>query len=410
MKLGLLWCVLVILAMVPLSAQSNARQPDPAQNRQMPPPPVTSPEVSAGGKVTFRLRAPGAREVLVRGITPTPLTMQKGADGVWSATTDALKPDLYAYAFVVDGLGIVDPSNTRFRPSYHAVSLSLVLVPGQNAWTPRAGVRRGAVARHVFHSTVAGDDRDILVYTPPDYDPRRKAPYPVLYLQHGLFDDASAWIEVGAANVILDNLIAEGKATPMLVVSTLGYGNADGPAGHARPDMLPNFSRILIDEVLPVVERHYNAATRPEGRAIAGLSMGGAEATLVGLNHLDTFAWVGSFSGAYNLWPLTRPATTPTQVLQSSTGASVRTPSPLALEREGLPKSFPSLTRASNQKVRLLWITCGTADSLIDVNRQFKAYLDAQGVTVIYTEAPDIGHVWPFWRRNLSEFAPLLFK
>jgi enterochelin esterase family protein len=146
----------------------------------------------------------------------------------------------------------------------------------------------------------------------------------VLYLMHGLFDDERAWIEVGAANVILDSLIAAGQATPMFVVTPLGYGNADGPAGHLREDMLPNAGRILLEEVLPRVERQYHVSRRREERAIAGLSMGGAEATLVGLNHLNTFAWVGSFSGAFNLWPLTRPASAAAHFVASPTGSGER--------------------------------------------------------------------------------------
>jgi enterochelin esterase family protein len=229
----------------------------------------------------------------------------------------------------------------------------------------------------------------------------------VLYLLHGLFDETHAWVDVGAANVILDNLIADGKATPMLMVNTLGYGNADGPAGHRRVDMLPNFGRIQIEEVLPRVEQRYNVSRQPAGRAIAGLSMGGAEATLVGLNHLDTVGWIGSFSGAYNLWPLTRPA--------DSMDPTAQPPRPgtmprIELDVAGLPKSYPGLDRSSNAKIRLLWIACGTADVLIGVNRQFKAYLDSKGVAATYTEVPEQGHVWPLWRRNLAEFAPLLFK
>jgi enterochelin esterase-like enzyme len=285
-----------------------------------------------------------------------------------------------------------------------------VLVPGENPWTPRSNLARGAIARHFFRSAIAGDDREYLVYTPAQYDPKRKEPYPILYLLHGLYDDADAWTQVGAANVILDNLIAQGEAAPMIMVNTLGYGNADGPAGHRREDMLPNFGRILLEEVLPRVEREYNVSTERVDRAVAGLSMGGAEATLVGLNHLDTFAWVGSFSGAYNLWPLTRPTFEPPPAEESPSDFRERLRRQLVLDVAGLPGSFPSLDASANSKLRLVWITCGTDDVLIRVNRQFKEYLDAQGVKVTYTEVPDVGHVWPFWRQSLADFAPLLFK
>jgi len=372
--------------------------------------PVRSPEVASDGAVTFRLRAPDAREVYVRGITPQPIPLKRDEQGVWSVTTTPLKPDLYSYSFLVDGLTIADPSNRRTRPAYYGVSESSVLVPGDNPWTPRPGIERGTVARHFFRSAIAGDDRQYLVYTPANYDPTRKKPYPVLYLLHGLFDDADAWTQVGAANVILDSLIAEGKAEPMLMVNTLGYGNADGPAGHLREDMLPSFGRILLEEVLPRVESQYNVSRQPADRAIAGLSMGGAEATLIGLNHLDTFGWVGSFSGAYNLWPLTRPKLVPPPVGESPADARERFRRELVLDVAGLPRSFPALDAAASSRLRLLWIACGTDDVLIGVNRQFKTYLDGQGVKVTYTEVPGIGHVWPLWRQSLADFAPLLFR
>jgi enterochelin esterase family protein len=192
-------------------------------------------------------------------------------------------------------------------------------------------------------------------------------------------------------------------------VNPLGYGNADGPAGHLRQDMLPTFVRILIEEVMPQVEKQYNVSTKPTDRAVAGLSMGGAEAALTGLNHLDKFAWIGSFSGAYNLWPLTRPAEERETAGEPAPG---RGPGPgrLVLEESQLPRTFPELDGKSNGQIKLLWIACGTADVLIGVNRQFKAYLDSKGVKATFTEIPDVAHVWPLWRQNLADFAPLLFK
>jgi enterochelin esterase-like enzyme len=265
------------------------------------------------------------------------------------------------------------------------------------------------VSHQRFRSAVANDERDYFVYTPPNYDPKRRQPYPVLYLLHGLGDDARAWIEVGAANVTLDTLIHQGKAVPMIVVNPLGYGNADGPAGHRSEEMLPNFVRILIDEVTPRVEKQYNATSKRDGRAVAGLSMGGAEAVLTGLNHLDKFAWIGSFSGAYNLWPLTRP---PEQRAADREAAPGRNTGPgrLVLEEDQLPKTFPGLDQSANRQLRLLWIACGTSDVLIGVNRQFKKYLDSKGLRLSYAAIPDTGHVWPLWRQNLADFAPLLFR
>lgn len=394
----------IILFSTAILAQSAApRQPPPGRGPAAPA--VRSPEVSPDGRITFRLRAPNAGAVSVRGITPQPIPMQKDDAGVWVATSEPLKPDLYAYSFDVDGLIIVDPANTRFRPSYRRLAQSAVLVPGNMPWTPLPNAPRGAVTRHLFQSNVVGDEREFYVYTPPNYDPRRKQPYPVLVLQHGLYDEANAWIEAGAANVILDTLINQGKAVPMVMVNPLGYGTADGPAGIDRDGMLYAYIRTLLEEVLPRVEKQYHVATKPSGRAIAGLSMGGGEAMLGGLNHLETFAWLGSFSGAFNNWVETRPVrSTATPGVGPGRGPG------LTLVESQIPVIFPKLDAKSNAKIKLLWIACGTSDVLIGVNRQFKAFLDAKGVKATYTEIPNQGHVWPLWRQNLADFAPLLFK
>lgn len=141
------------------------------------------------------------------------LPMQKDDQSVWSVTSDALAPDIYTYSFAVDGTTIADPSNRELQTSFGSAQ-NMFSVPGPSPWLPRPGVPRGAIARHVFHSTVAGDDRDFFVYTPPGYDAKRAQPYPTLYLLHGLGDDAGRWVNAGAANVILDNLIADKHAVP----------------------------------------------------------------------------------------------------------------------------------------------------------------------------------------------------
>ena len=411
--------VLALIAAAPCAfAQPPAAPPTAtppgAQGRQQA---IVSPEVAPDGRVTFRLRAPNAREVYVSGIglpaaPATPgargggarLDMQKNEQGVWIATTaDPMPPGIYQYTFNVDGMRIPDPANNRFQTGFNSASSSRVVVPG-GLWSPAPGVARGATTRHFFHSTVAGDDRDFWVYTPPDYDAKRKAPYPVLFLLHGLGDEANSWIENGAANVILDNLIAQGKAAPMIMVNTLGYGYPNGPSGAMREGMLENFSRIVLQEVLPLVEKRYHVAKTPDMRAIAGLSMGGAQATFIGLNHLTTFAYVGSFSGAYVMWPGVRPPAGASPAAGGARGGSQQ------ISQEAIAKVFPGLDRKVNPRLELLWITCGTADSLVGVNRTFREWLDASGVKNTYLEVPDIGHVWPFWRQNLADFATLLFK
>jgi enterochelin esterase family protein len=261
-----------------------------------------------------------------------------------------------------------------------------VVVPG-GLWTPAAGIARGAITRHFFHSTLAGDDRDFWVYTPAGYDPKRKDAYPVLFLLHGLGDEANSWIENGAANVILDNLIAQGKAKPMIMVNTLGYGYPNGPAAAMREGMLENFAKIVLQEVLPIVEKNYNVGKTPAMRAIAGLSMGGAEATFTGLNHLDTFAYVGSFSGAYVMWPGAMPPMPAPGAAPAAVPAGARAGAPAGapgagpgrggqqqITPERIAKNFPALDAKANANLKLLWIACGTSDGLVGCTRPPSCY------------------------------------
>jgi enterochelin esterase family protein len=230
-----------------------------------------------------------------------------------------------------------------------------------------------------------GDDRDFYVYTPPGYDPLAKRTYPVLYLLHGFSDDASGWTAVGRAHLILDHLIAQGKAQPMLMVMPLGYGAPEIVSRgfsafrdvSLRQRNFDKFREALLREVIPQVERTYLVSKDRNSQAIAGLSMGGAESLLTGLNTLDRFAWVGAFS---------------------SGGLG-----------EDFDKSFPALDSKANSQLRLLWIACGTSDHLIDVNRKFREWLKSKGVQHTDVETPG-AHTWMVWRRNLADFTPLLFR
>lgn len=360
-------------------------------------PGLRSPEVSAGGGVTFRLRAPNAREVLVA--LAERLPMQKDAEGVWSLTTGPLPPDFYPYSFVVDGVTIADPSNPLLKTTVMGGSQSIVHVPGPSSlsWEMNP-VPHGAVIHHFFHSEVTGDDRDFWVYTPPGYDPESRTEYPVLYLLHGLSDDASAWTTAGRANVILDNLIAQGKAQPMIMVNPLGYGVPHPEAGLApilnnAEQNREGFSKSLLTEIIPMVEKMYRVAKDRNARAIAGLSMGGEQALTIGLNHADEFAYIAGLSSA--LVMLNRGPLNP--------GALA------AVDRALLPKAFPAVDVKLNPRLRLLYIACGTGDTLVGVNRQFKDWLKSKDVRFQDVETPG-AHTWMVWRRNLTEFAPLLFQ
>jgi enterochelin esterase family protein len=298
---------------------------------------------------------------------------------------------------VVDGTAITDPANRRFQTSFGSHQ-TMFSVPGPAPWLPAAGVPRGAVARHTYHSSVAKDEREFYVYTPPGYDARRSRPYPVLYILHGLGDDAERWMNGGAANVILDNLIAAGKAVPMIMVAPLGYGTSAGPAGGRGAQNLVGYSAALVDEVMPAVDRGYNVSRNRVDRAIAGLSMGGAEALYVGLNHLDTFASIASFSGALMLFPPAAEALAAARGSGGGRGAPAPPMDPALFDR-----TFPGLTARANSRIQLLWIVCGTGDGLIGVNRQFKAWLTSKSIRFTEEEVPDAGHVWPLWRKNLPD-------
>ena len=350
------------------------------------PPPLVSPEVHVDHRVTFRFRGPNVKEVLVSlDGTAKPLPMQKDDQGVWSATTDPLAPDYYNYSFSVDEVNSFDPSNYATVPNF-LYRESSVHVPGPPtlSWETN-DVPHGEVHHHFYKSGVVGDDRGFFVYTPPGYDPRGNQSYPVLYLLHGFSDDANAWTAVGRANVILDNLIAHGKAKPMIVVMPLGYGAPEVLAPnsgvfHNRALTERNFDRFreaLLKEVIPRVEAAYLAVKDRNARAIAGLSMGGSESLLTGLNTLNQFAWTGAFS---------------------SGGIT-----------EEFDKEFPALDAKAAPQPRLLWIACGTDDRLIEINRKFRAWLASKKIQHVDIETPG-AHIWLVWRRNLTEFSSLLFR
>jgi enterochelin esterase family protein len=380
--------------------------------------------VGADGSVTFRLRAPNAKEVSVS-VGGNSLPMQRDEQGVWSVTSAAFSPGLYTYSLVLDGTTLNDPNNRQVQTSFNGFQ-SMFVVPGAEPWLPAPNVARGTVARHRFRSAIANDERDFFVYTPAGYDIRRSRAYPVLYLLHGLGDDAERWMNGGAANVILDNLIAQGKAVPMVVVTTLGYGTNAGPNANSA-DIVTGYTRILLTEVMPQVQKSYHVSSNREERAIAGLSMGGAEALYTGLNNLDKFAWLGSFSGAFVMWPRATPPAAAAAVAPAPAPApAVAAPAAPAagagrggrglrgggapLEASDFEKNFPGLDARANSRIKYLFIGCGTADGLVGVNRQFKAWLKTKNVQFTEEETPEVGHVWPLWRQNLADFVQKAFK
>jgi enterochelin esterase-like enzyme len=348
-------------------------------------PPVISPNVHPDGSVTFRFLAPNAKEVKLEREGAEPQAMLKDDQGLWTLTSAPLAPDFYSYSFLADGVRLLDPSNAALVPNLLSPSNS-VHVPGPSSlpWELN-DVPHGEIHHHFYKSAVAQDNRDYFVYTPPNYDPAAKQSYAVLYLLHGFSDDASAWTAVGRANVILDNLIVQGKAKPMIVVMPLGYGTMEmirlGWTAWSHQDVreanFKKFSEALLTEIMPRVETEYRVAGDRNSRAIAGLSMGGSESLLTGLNNLDKFSWIGAFS---------------------SGGIP-----------EDFDKDFPSLDAKANAQIHLLWIACGTEDHLITINRSLRAWMKTKNIQHTDIETPGM-HTWMVWRRNLAEFAPLLFR
>jgi enterochelin esterase-like enzyme len=351
--------------------------------------PLISPEVHPDRSVTFRLKAPNAKEVLMRYDLGTN-TMQRDEQGIWSTTTEPLEPDIYSYSFLVDGLRIYDPANSFLKYSLIDTE-SQFHVPGPLTlpWEIN-DVLHGVVHRHHYRSQICDDERDLLVYTPPGYDPAARKTYPVLYLLHGFSDAENAWIDVGRANVILDNLIARKQAKPMVIVMPLGYGTLhmlDGgwTAKHTGPewaklhdDSFTRFHESLLTEIMPMVEKNYRVSTDRASRAIAGLSMGGEQSLFFGLKGLDRFAWIGAFSSG-------------------------------GLGNIDFDEYFLNVNEKMNRQLRLLWMSCGKEDKLFESNLKFEQWLKAKGVDHTWVEQPG-KHNFLMWRRSLADFAPLLFQ
>jgi enterochelin esterase-like enzyme len=355
-----------------------------------PPAPIVSPEVHANNSVTFRFRAPDAKEVVLQTeALPKPQPMVKDADGVWSATTPPLAPDIYVYSFHVNGQLVLDPANPFIKYNLFNTE-NQVHVPGPKdlPWEIN-DVPHGVLHQHHYRSAIIGDERDVWIYTPPGYDPAARKSYPVLYLLHGFSDAEDAWVSVGRANIILDNLIARGAAKPMLVVMPRGYGNREVTASgwtlvrstafrDIWNDSNAKYQDSLLHEIIPLVEQNYRVTPGAAARAIAGLSMGGSQSLRIGLNSPERFGWVGSFSGAIREWDY--------------------------------DTTFAGVNDRLNRDLRLLWIGCGTEDGLIASNRQMHAWLNGRGVRHTFVETPGARHSFLLWRRYFAQFAALVFQ
>ncbi len=365
--------VFFALALAPLA--SPAADAPRLGNR---PAPIRSPEVSADRQVTFRLRAPKATEVIVAGQWSTNrIAMVQGTNGVWSVTVGPIDPGVWEYSFAVDGLSMIDPGNPAIKPMREPRT-SILHLPGVppmlHDFQP---VPHGVVHAHTYFSKPLQRPRELAVYTPPGYDKSRGTRYPVLYLQHGSGDNQATWVAHGRAHWILDNLIAQGRAKPMIVVMMDGH---PAPAGDPLPPGENNstrFERDLLEAVMPFVEANYRLKPGAAQRALAGLSMGGEQALRIGLNHTDTFAWIAGFSaGAPAADAITAATSDPTGI---------------------------------NKRVRLLWVACGRNDFLLKRNEDFIALLKSKDIHHEW-HLTEGAHSWPVWRLYLADLAPRLFR
>lgn len=340
---------------------------------------LVSPEVHTDRRITFRVRAPKASEVTLVGdwMPPnTQLQMARDAQGVWGVTVGPLESGPAIYTFTVDGVATPDPVNPKIKLRSRT-SASLVDAPGEptDLWRVR-DVPHGRVEVNWEKSNATGDTRAYYVYTPPGYDRQRAARYPVLYLLHGGNDTAAGWTDVGRANFILDNLLADKKAVPMIIVMPWGHAI---PYGGSNSNNTAVFERYLMEDVIPQVEKKYRTAHGRENRAIAGLSMGGGHALHVGLRHLAAFSAIACFSSAV--------------------------PNDFE-ERFQFLLDQPKVT---NAKLKLFWLGCGRQDFLFPANQRLTEILTAHHIRHTFNATEGL-HNFAIWRRYLSEIAPLLFR
>ena len=356
--------------------------------------PVTalrSPEVNPDRTVTFRFRAPNATAVelvgeILMGKGPQPMT--KGEEGVWTVTVGPVPPEIWIYNFRVQGVDVPDPSNPAIKPVPPGFPMgSFVEVPGDTpAFYDSRPVPHGEVRMAMYESKSMGVTRWLWIYTPPDYD-TAKTRYPVLYLLHGNGEAHNGWVMNGRANIVLDNLIADRKAQPMVVVMPQGHalqGAGVGPLVRIPGETTmfsERFPKDLLEEIIPLVERRYRVIADADHRAIAGLSMGGGQALTIGLNHPDLFHYVLGFSAALG-------------------GQFVNT--------EEAFQQVMAKPAALNSKMRLIWVSVGRQDFLYQADKDFAGSLTAKGIKVTYKETEG-AHVWSVWRNNLADTLPMLF-
>ena len=347
---------------------------------------MVSPEVLPDRRVMVRLYAPQAQDVRVS--LDGGINLTKGDNGVWEATLGPLDPGAYRYSFTVDGASVTDPRNIEME-RMQVVTRSILYVPGDRFMDTRP-VPHGAVAVVNYYSNVLKKFRRFHIYTPPGYEANQRK-YPVLYLLHGANESDDSWSTVGRGNLILDNLIADGGAVPMIVVMpnghidqtppNLGRGAAPGTPSPVRSEFAA-FPNEFVSDIMPYVESHYRTIPDRPHRAIAGLSMGGAQTLNIAFANLDWFSAIGIFSSG----------------ILGGNVADWEKSHLAALDDPKLKKGL-----------KMIWFSTGSKDALITVSKASVEMLNRHGFAATFQESPG-AHTWVNWRNYLYEVAPQLFR
>ena len=366
--------------------------------------PVVSPEIHDNNTVTFRFKAPQAVRVQLTGDflpvqknakfeTPGIVDLKEGQEGVWEYTTpEPLKPELYSYSFIVDGLRMNDPANVYLIRDVSTLT-NVFIIGGDRADFYKVNpVPHGTVSRIWYDSPALGLERRMTVYTPAGYETSGKR-YPVLYLLHGMGGDEEAWISLGRTAQILDNLIAQGKAKPMIVVMPNGNASQEAAPGESSRGMVPPTMQLpktmegsyeqAFPEIVKFIDKNYRTIKSKSGRAIAGLSMGGFHSLHISKQYPDMFNYIGLFSAAIM----------PNKEVSSLIYENME---------EKLKVQF-------DKNPALYWIAIGKTDFLYKANEEYRKLLDEKGYKYTYYES-DEGHIWKNWRIYLTEFVPMLFR
>lgn len=354
-------------------------------------PKVVSPEIASDNSVSFRVFSPTANAVAINGIWMgfgENLPLKKEENGVWSVTIDPLKSSMYHYNFIIDGVSAIDPTNSQALRDGTRYA-SLLLVPGEQATVFELNdVPHGSLSKVWYQSPSLDSYRRMYVYTPPGYDSGTEK-YPVLYLLHGAGGDEDAWSALGRANDILDNLIASGKAKPMIIVMTNGnawqtstlknVSGVDAPTRESYAKYQGKFEKSLVEDVVPYIEKNFRVKVDKDSRALAGLSMGGMHTITASIEYPGTFGYIGVFSSG---------------IFDANA------------DMGELEKKFTAL---KDSGVTKYWVGCGKDDFLMDSNKRLLSILDKTGFEHKYHESEG-GHTWANWRDYLVIFAPQLFK